>query len=128
METIRQLPTDRSGLYAFEVTGKIGKADIEGMAAILSAAFEREEEVDILLTMPGYDGVELGAVFDAQALSAQAKSVKHVNRYAVVGAPAWASAMINALDPFSPVEAKTFDIEQEVEAWAWVGGAPAGQR
>lgn len=127
METIRQLPTNRAGLYAFEVTGKIEKDDIEGMAAILSAAFDREEEVDILLTMPGYDGIELGAVFDKEALAAQAASAKHVKRYAVVGAPAWASAMINVLGPFSPVETKTFDIEDEAEAWAWIGGARAGQ-
>jgi hypothetical protein len=77
----------------------------------------------MLIAMPGYDGAELGAVFDKEGLGVMLRSNSHVRRYAVVGAPAWAKAMITLLDPLTPVEARAFDIESE--AWAWVGGSRA---
>lgn len=125
IDAIRPVPTSRPDLYAFEVTGKIAEADVERMAAIVTAGFDRFDKVDILLTMPGYDGAELGAVFDKEGLSATLRSSAHVRRYAVVGAPGWAKAMINLFSPVSPVEAKTFELEDEAAAWAWIGGSRA---
>ncbi len=123
MNAISQISTNRPDLLAFEVTGKIAEADIEGMASTVSAAFERFDKIDLLLTMPGYDGAELGAVFDKESFATTLRSGAHVRHYAVVGAPAWARAMINVFSPLSPVEAKTFDLEEEEEAWAWIGGS-----
>ena len=80
----------------------------------------REDVVDIILIMSNYDGAELSAVFNAEALKSQADSVKHVRKYCVVGAPLWAKAMINAFSPLSPIDAKTFDLDEEAAAWAWV--------
>ena len=117
---IRKLPAPEPGLHAFETRGKITKADVEFMADALKPAFERDEEVDILIVMRDYDGIEVGAVFDTKALSAQAQSARHVRKYAVVGAPDWAETMINVMSPISPVEARTFDLEDEASAWAWV--------
>ena len=41
----------------------------------------------------------IGAVFDLEAMKAQAQSTRHVRKYAVVGAPDWAEAMINFFAP-----------------------------
>lgn len=125
MSSIQQIPTSRPDLYAFAVTGKITEADMERMAATVSAGFDRFDRIDMLITMPGYDGMELGAAFDKEGLGAMLRSNKHVNRYAVVGAPAWAKAMINLMNPLTPVETKAFDGDAEGEAWAWVGGSRA---
>ncbi len=50
------------------------------------------------------------------APGAQLRSVRHVRKYAVVGAPAWARGMIEFSDFLSPVEAKTFDLADEADA------------
>jgi hypothetical protein len=47
-------------------------------------------------------GIEIGALFDAQSI-AQAEANLHVRKYAVVGAPAWAKAMINLFSPLTPI-------------------------
>jgi hypothetical protein len=57
-------------------------------------------------------------------MGAQARSIRHVHKYGVVGAPAWARAMIEFSDFLSPVDAKTFDLAEEAEAWAWIGAGP----
>lgn len=117
---ITQLNTPRPDLFAFEVIGRIHESDIESMARTLISAFERLGTVDMLIIIRHWDGLDLGAAFDGEAMKAQFKANAHVRKYAVVGAPGWAKAMINAFSPFTPVEERTFDLPQEEEAWSWV--------
>lgn len=118
--SIAALDAHRPDLLVFEIREKIEKADIEWMARRVEAAFDRHEVIDMLLLIPHYEGTELGAVFDTEALKAQARSARHVRRYAVVGGPVWAKAMINLFSPLSPVEAKTFGKDEAQAAWRWV--------
>jgi len=112
--------SSRDDLLIFDIRAKITEPDIEWMAAQADAAFDRFGEVDMLIVMSNYDGAELGAIFDGDALGVQARAARHVRRYAVVGAPAWAKAMINLFAPLTPVEEKTFDLAEEAAARAWV--------
>lgn len=118
--SIRQIETGNPRLYGFEVNGKIRKADVEWMARTIEPALELPGKIDIIIVMTDYEGIELGAAFDAKALTTQAKSATEVRKYAVVGAPAWAQAMINLMSPLSPVEARTFDLSHTDDAWDWV--------
>jgi hypothetical protein len=117
---IRSVETGRADLLGFEIWGKIGKDDIERMAGVVETAFDTVDTVDIIIVMHHYDGVEFPAAFDPAGLRAQARAIRHVGKYAVVGAPGWAEAMINLMSPLSPVEARTFSLDEEDEAWAWV--------
>lgn len=121
--SIAALPAMRPDLLAFEIRSKIEKEDIEWMARRVEEGFERFDTIDMMIVIPHYEGAELGAVFDAEALKAQMRSARHVRRYAVVGAPAWAEAMINLLSPLSPVEAKTFAAGEADAARRWVDEA-----
>ena len=123
--SITRRDSSRADLLIFEIRAKITKQDMEWMAAQADAAFDRLGEVDMLLVMSNYDGAELGAIFDGDALGVQARAARHVRRYAVVGAPAWAGAMINLFSPLTPVEEKTFALADEEAARAWVD---AGER
>jgi len=121
---ITRRASPRPTLLAFEIAGKIAKADIEAMARQIDAAFDAYDRIDILLIMSDFEGLDAGAVFDREALGAQARSVRHVHKYGVVGAPSWARAMIEFSDFLSPVDAKTFDLAEEAEAWAWIDAGP----
>lgn len=118
--SIVAIPTERPTLHAFEVRAKITKPDIEWMAGELQTAFRDQGTVDVLIIMSNWDGIEIGAVFDAKAMKAQAQANSHVRKYAVVGAPAWAKAMINLFSPLTPIEERTFELSETDEAWRWV--------
>jgi hypothetical protein len=60
--SIKRLPTQKPTLYAFEVSGKITKPDIERMADELVIAFEEHGVVDVIILIKDWDGIELGAV------------------------------------------------------------------
>jgi len=117
---IRRIDTGRADLLGFEVWGAIAKDDIERMAATVEAAFDSVDVIDMIIVIHHYDGMELGAAFDPAGLRAQARAARHVRKYAVAGAPAWAEAMINLMAPLSPVEARTFSLTEEPMAWFWV--------
>ncbi len=117
---IRRRAAPRPTLLVFEIVDKISKVDIEDMARQIDEAFDAYDRIDILLVMSDFEGLDAGAVFDGEALGAQVRSIRHVRKYGVVGAPAWARAMIEFSDFLSPVEAKTFDLAEEAEAWAWI--------
>ena len=122
--TITRRPNTRPTLLAFDITGKIAKPDIEDMAEQIEGAFDAYDRIDILLIMSDFEGMEAGAVFDGEALGAQVRSIRHVRKYGVVGAPAWARTMIAFSDVLLPLEARTFDLAQEDEAWDWIESGP----
>ena len=95
---ISRRASPRPTLLAFEIAGKIDKAAIEDMAHQIDAAFDAYDRIDILLIMADFEGMEAGAIFDREALGAQARSIRHVRKYGVVGAPAWARATIEFFD------------------------------
>ncbi len=123
--SIRRRPQSRPTLLVFEIAGKIAKADIEHMARIIDHAFDAYDRIDILLILSDFEGLDAGAAFDPEALGAQIRSIRHVRKYGVVGAPAWVRAMIAFSDFLSPVEAKTFELAQQDEAWAWIEAGSA---
>lgn len=117
---IAQRPSGRADLLAFEVAGRLTAPDVEWMAARATDGFDRLGTVDMLIVVRDWQGADLGAMADPAMLTAQLRSLRHVRRYAVVGAPAWARTMIAASDKLIPVEAKTFDAGAEAAAEAWL--------
>lgn len=117
---ITRLPSPRADLFAFRIDGRIHKPDIEAMARIVGQGFDTLDEIDMLIVITRWDGMDIGAAFDPKMMGTQARANAHVRKYAVVGAPGWAKAMINLFSPLTPVEEKTFDLPEEAQAWAWV--------
>ncbi|WP_298953804.1 STAS/SEC14 domain-containing protein [uncultured Methylobacterium sp.] len=117
----RQAP--RADLLAFEVRDRITKPDIEWMSSIVDAAMTAHGKIDMLLIMSNYEGSDLGARFDGYASGVMARSVAHIRKYVVVGAPMVARAMITLSGAVLPVETKTYELSEEAAAWAYLAEA-----
>lgn len=115
----------RPDLLVFDIHGRISRPDVEWMAGVSDAAFDRHGVIDMMLVMRPWEGEDLDAALDRMALRTQARGVRHVRRYAVVGAPAWARAMIGLSGSLSPVETRAFDLDEIDEARRWVGESRA---
>ncbi|MGC5780773.1 STAS/SEC14 domain-containing protein [Methylobacterium sp. NFXW15] len=118
--SVVQRDTPRPDLVAFEIKEKITKPDIEWMSALTDQAMQQHQQIDMLLIMSNYEGSDFGAKFDGYANSVKARSVAHIRKYVVVGAPAFAEAMIKLSGLIMPVETKTFDLADEDAAWAYL--------
>lgn len=118
--SVVQRDAPRPDLVAFEIKDKITKPDIEWMSSLTDQAMQQHEQIDMLLIMSNYEGSDFGAKFDGYANSVKARSVAHIRKYVVVGAPAFAEAMIKLSGLIMPVETKTFDLADEDAAWAYL--------
>jgi hypothetical protein len=119
-------PTDQGSIVStrpdfliFTFRQDLTKPEIRQMADDVARAMDRFDQIDILVIIRDYRSLEFGAVFDAKALATQIRSAAHVRRYAVVGAPAFAKAMIETMAPISPVDARTFEEGEEQQAFHW---------
>ena len=123
-QTINQIPVDNPSVFAFRITGEILAEDLKAMGATMNDAFDNHSSVSMLLIFAHYDGLDAGAGFDIETLTSQFRSLVKVDKYAVVGAPAGASTIINVMDKLIPTDARTFDRKEEALAWEFVNANP----
>ncbi len=122
--SITEIPTDGANVHAFKITGHLDDDASEELAEHMNGVFDRGEDVNMLLDLTAFTGSDWDAMFDGDVLESRYRALKHVKRYAVVGAPERASKMIGIMDKVIPVEAKAFDKTDMDAAWAFVGAKP----
>lgn len=59
-------------------------------------------------------------MLNGEAAGVSLRSLRHLRKYAVVGAPGWARAMIETMKWLTPVEEKTFELHEAAAAWRWI--------
>ncbi len=121
---IRRIPTNRSDVFAFAIEGHMNDSSLENLYGLLDGAYEQHEEIDLLIRLTGYEGMDWGAAFSESTLSMRSKSLKHLRRYAIVGGPLWIQASITLMQPFLSIEMRSFEPEDEEKAWEWLNAAP----
>ena len=115
------IPTDHDHVRAFDVTGDLDATGMGEMAEILNTAFDTHDgKINVLLRFKDFETSDAGVGTTFSAIKAQLRSLTHVDRYAVVGAPQAAENMINFFNHIIPVEARTFEADQEQAAWDFV--------
>jgi hypothetical protein len=118
------MPADAPAVYAFRIRGGVASEEMSSVAGLLEDAFDRHDEVNILLILEGFTTADAISSLSLRSLAAQARSAAHVKRYAVVGAPPAAAGMIETFDKVSSIEASAFAPGQEAAAWDFVGARP----
>lgn len=124
---IEQIETSADTVYAFRITGHIDDDASEAMAEFMNDVFDRQDNVNMLLDLTGFTGSDWDSMLDGDVIQSRFRALKHVKRYAVIGAPERAAKMIGFMDKIIPVEAKAFDTSERDAAWAFVGAAPVTQ-
>ncbi|WP_176036904.1 STAS/SEC14 domain-containing protein [Brucella tritici] len=121
---IRRIPTNRDDVFAFAIEGHLDDASLENLYGLLDAAYETHEEIDLLIRLTGYEGVDWTAAFSESMLSMRSKSLKKLRHYAIVGGPLWIQASITLMQPFLSIELRAFEADEENEAWEWLSARP----
>ncbi|WEX11394.1 STAS/SEC14 domain-containing protein [Chelativorans sp. AA-79] len=123
--SVRRIDTDRADALAFEITGHIASADIENMYGLLEGAYALHDKIDVIVLIHDYEGADWSAALRGQNLLGRTRTLKHIRKYAVVGAPTWMKATISLAKPFFfSVQMKHFDLEEADAAWTWIGARP----
>lgn len=104
--------------YAFRIFDEVTRDDMEAMSARMNDAFDRDEgKVDMLLVFKTSKTSEAGASWSAEAMKAQGRSLSKVRNYVVANAPGQAGGVVETMGKAMPVEAKSFETEDEALEW-----------
>lgn len=125
--SIRIIETDRPDVLGFELDGRIGAADAEFAADYFNRALAEDRPLRLLGRVKSVDGAELGALLGHKYLAMKVGMLRHLERYAIVGGPAWLCAWVSALDPIVGAELRYFPADKEAQAWDWLDAHPKEQ-
>lgn len=117
---ISLLSDGKDGVLAYEVDGRISAEDVNELLAPLEAQMKGDEKINLLVRIRHYDGMDLSILTRGSLWGTKMTAIKHVRRYAVVGAPKWMAAMATTVAAMLPVAMRMFDSSQDVAAWEWV--------
>lgn len=124
-QAIHFLKTSSDNVFAYEVNGRITQQDITAATREMKDAFDRPDKINVLLHIKDWQGFDLSAVVDDDLAKMKYKAISKVDRYAVIGAPAWMRNLLELIDPLFSVNIKIFEPGEEEAAWDWVGANQA---
>jgi len=108
------IATPRPDTFAFAWGGKLTRADLERGSAQLRAL----PVTRVLARIERLDGLELAALWIPWA------GLKRIERFAVVGGPAWLPRAVKLTGAASGLELRHFTAARESDAWAWLDAQP----
>jgi hypothetical protein len=90
----------------------------------LKPAADSCEKLRLLGRLDHVGGMVPGAFTDSGLLSLKGALTQKLERYAIVGGPAWLSRNIGIVRALTKVDVRHFDPAAEQDAWAWLEARP----
>ena len=121
---VRQIETDRDDVLAIDIVGRVRSSDIENAYGLLQAACQLHDRIDLLVRFSGYEGCDWEAAFNRTTMRGKLAIMRHVRRYAVVGAPGWIRIALLLSRPLVRFRLRHFDLQAQESAWRWIEARP----
>lgn len=118
---ITLLADGSDGVIAFEVDGLMTTEDLQKVMQPLEPVLQGDSKINLLAKFTNYGGFDPSILTDGSFMGSKFGAISHLDRYAVVGGPAWMTTMIKGMSAMMPFEMRLFDLVDEPEARAWVG-------
>ncbi|MGA9580851.1 MAG: STAS/SEC14 domain-containing protein [Allosphingosinicella sp.] len=126
--SIMIMETDKPEVIGFEIDGRISAVEADAVVDYFNAALEGDRPLRLLGKVKHLDGAELDAFFDRGFLKMKYDLLGRLDRYAIVGGPAWLRAWVTVLDKLTKAEIRHFKASDEPVAWQWLGAQPRRRR
>ena len=110
-------------IFAFEVDGRITPAAIDTLYDRFAQLAASDRKLRILAVFRSYDGFDPAVLVNPKYIELKLSLLRHVARYAVVGAPEWMHRATDLARPFLGLELRHFASDDEGDARAWLRGA-----
>lgn len=117
------IPNAKPNVMAFAIQGTLTRDDIEHIAERLESEFARHRTLNLLVRVDGPYHISL-STFNKTLLDVKLEAIKKIERYAIVGGPAWLASAASVLAPLFRIKVQHFDAADEEAAWLWLGSEP----
>ena len=123
---IRRIDTSRDDLLAVDISGEVTPADIENFYGLLEGAYALNDKIDVLVRAAEFESADWGGVSEDTISEGRTRAEQRVRRCAAVGGPDWTKRLGGFFAGDVPVEIRYFNIDDEADAWDWLGATRAG--
>jgi hypothetical protein len=89
---------------------------------------EDKNKVRVVGRIRSLGGLQMTGLVTGDYFAMKRSFLEKLERYAVVGGPAWLRATLNTLAPLFKAEIRHFELEDEDAAWQWVEARPVSER
>lgn len=125
---LRIIETSKNDVLGFEINGHLGCEEIDRMAREVNAMRIEQTPRAVLVRYKSYEGIDPSAVLDREYLKMKLGLLNQIEKYALVGAPEWMRELVDMMHSLLDVDFRTFDLEDEAEAWEWLKAEPVIER
>jgi hypothetical protein len=125
---IRIIETSRPDVLGFELNGKATSEEMEAAARHFREKLKGEGALRLFGRIRRLGGVEMGGLLSSDYFSMKRGFLSRLERYAVVGGPAWIRAMVGMMQPLTNVDIRHFEAGEEGSAWEWLGAEIVSER
>jgi hypothetical protein len=122
--SVHLIETTRPDVIAFEVNGRIRRDDTHLLVRAFEQALDGYERLRVLVRIMNFDGVTLEALREEGLASVKMRGWWQVERYALVGGPAWMAAVTGWVAPLTRIQTRHFEAAREEDAWRWLEAEP----
>lgn len=118
----KELELGKPGLAGFELSGRLDRAESERGVALVRKRMEEAGCNRLLLVIRNWHGFDLDRLLSREVLSGKLEIARKLERYAIVGGPKWVRRYAEFTSAFVKAEIKSFDLDEEDQAIAWLKG------
>lgn len=116
----RELDLDKPGIAAFELAGRLDRAESERGVAMVRARLEDPDCSRLMIVIKNWHGFDIDAIFSSQVMGGKFDLIGKLDRYAIVGGPDWIGSMAGAVGMLFKPEIRAFDLGEQDEALDWL--------
>lgn len=125
---IKVIETDQPHVFGFEIDGHAGKVELDAVSVYFLKALDGKDKVRFLGRIRDLSGFQIGGLISGDYFAMKREALARLERYAVVGGPAWLRTLLNTLSPMFKAEIRHFELDDEDAAWAWLGARPVSEK
>lgn len=118
--SLRELESDDPNIAAFEIDGKMRKADLDVARQMMEKFVDDQPPRCLMAKFTRFRGFEMALLADREMIQQKRKTMDHLDRYAMVGAPDWIENIAETLAGLFKFELRTYDLDEEDEAMEWL--------
>jgi hypothetical protein len=104
----------------FELAGRIDRAEAEAGLERVRARLDATGATRLMMVIRKWHGFEPETALSADLIRSKLALVGRLDRYALVGGPAWLRGLVGPLSPLITPDTRAFALDEEEVALAWL--------
>lgn len=115
-----ELKNNENGTYTLVMSGRITKQSTEDALSQLRPFLKSHSNIRLLADLTHYEGFDFNTLFADDLFDLKEDATKSLEKYAILGAPAWAGGLATSMGKFLKTDIKTFKAGEQNAAMAWL--------